>query len=86
MAKGKKTGGRVSGSVNRLTKTFKELVSLTVEKLNNDPKTSLYQFAKENPAEFWKIAAKLIPTEISGENGGAIKIKIIDEGDNDRAS
>ena len=64
--KGKqKTGGKVKGTQNKLTKTFKELLTDAIESLQKDKSANLKSWAKENPTEFYKIAAKLIPTEIN---------------------
>ena len=66
--KGKKTGGRVKGSINEATKqlrTVKEVVLNTFLKREENPNTSLEKFAEEYPKEFYSIAAKLIPTDIS---------------------
>ncbi len=77
--KGKeKTGGRQKGVVNKTTATFKELVSQTVQELQKNHKTSLASFAKNHPKEFWAIAAKLIPTELSGSVQATV-IKVIRE-------
>ena len=68
--KGLKTGGRVKGSINELTKqmkTVKETVLNVFNELQDDPKTELKQFAKEFPREFHAIAAKLIPTEVNAQ-------------------
>jgi Mlc titration factor MtfA (ptsG expression regulator) len=70
---GEKTGGRVKGTQNRLTKTFKELLADTISDLQNDKKANLKSWAKENPTEFYKIAAKLIPTEVTGNIGLDVK-------------
>jgi len=61
-----KLGGKVKGTQNKLTRTFKDLLSETIAKLQTDEAVNLEAWAKENPTEFYKIAAKLIPTEISG--------------------
>lgn len=58
--------GRPVGAVGKLTKTVKETVLSVFNELQENPQTSLKAFAEENPVEFYKIAAKLIPTEISG--------------------
>jgi hypothetical protein len=62
--KGEATG-RPKGAVNHLTKTVKETVMAAFEDLQNDPRANIVAWGKENPTEFYKIAAKLIPTEIS---------------------
>lgn len=60
-----KAGGRQKGTPNKLTSTFKDLVISTMEKLQEDDRANLETWAKENPTEFYKIASKLIPTEVS---------------------
>jgi hypothetical protein len=57
--------GRPKGAVNKTTKTVKEVVLAAFNDLQGDPKNNILQFAKENPKEFYQIAAKLIPTEIN---------------------
>jgi hypothetical protein len=57
--------GRPKGAVNKTTKTVKEVVLAAFNDLQTDPKNNILQFAKENPKEFYQIAAKLIPTEIN---------------------
>lgn len=69
-----KGSGRSKGTQNKLTKTVKESVLAVFNEIQDDPKVNLKQFAKDYPKEFYQIAAKLIPTEISGS--AAIKIKV----------
>jgi len=65
--KGKKTGGRVKGSINESTKqlrTVKEVVLNTFLNREENPETSLAKFAEEYPKEFYAIAAKLIQIDV----------------------
>lgn len=60
--------GRPKGSENALTKqmkTVKETVLSVFHDLQEDKKANLKEWGKQNPTEFYKIAAKLIPTEIN---------------------
>jgi len=59
--------GRQKGQQNALTKTVKETVLNVFNDLQGDPETSLNGFAKKYPRDFYQIAAKLIPTEITGQ-------------------
>lgn len=61
----KKTGGRQKGSTNKLTKTVKETVLAVFNDIQSDPKVNLLSFARNYPRDFYAIAAKLIPTEVS---------------------
>jgi hypothetical protein len=71
--KGKeKTGGRVVGSANKLTKTVKERVLEVFNELQEDSEANLLSWAKTEPTEFYKIAAKLIPADINAKVEGKI--------------
>lgn len=69
--------GRIKGTPNKLTRTVKETVLAVFNELQADPKAKLIVWAKEEPTEFYKIAAKLIPTEISGHLDSQIKLTIV---------
>lgn len=73
--------GRTKGAKNKVTRSMKETVVNTLEWLQNQPKSNMREWAKANPTEFYKIAAKLIPTEITGKDGEALiplgEIKIV---------
>lgn len=71
--------GKPKGTVNKLTATVKETVHKVFNELQADPKHDLKAFAKDNLKEFYQIAAKLIPTEVSG--GLKITDKVIFPGD-----
>jgi hypothetical protein len=57
--------GRPKGTPNKLTRTVKETVMAAFQDLQSDPRANIITWAKDNPTEFYKIASKLIPTEIS---------------------
>lgn len=57
-------GGRPAGSQNKLTRTVKETVLAVFNQMQEKPATSLLAWAETEPTEFYKIAAKLIPTEV----------------------
>lgn len=65
--RGEKTGGRLPGSQNKLTKTVKERVTEVFNDLQEDPVANMKNWAKNEPTEFYKIAAKLIPTELNAK-------------------
>jgi hypothetical protein len=78
--KGKrKTGGRQSGVQNSINRTVKETVLAVFNKIQDDPKVNLEQFAKKFPRDFYQIAAKLIPTEITGTIKTTLRAKIVDD-------
>ena len=57
--------GRPKGSENKLTKTVKETVLAVFNQLQEDPIVNLAEWAKNEPTEFYKIASKLIPSEVN---------------------
>lgn len=62
----KKTGGKVKGTPNVLTqqmRTVKQAVLDAFNELQKDNKVNLVEWGKKNPAAFYQVAAKLIPTE-----------------------
>ena len=62
---GNKTGGRKKGSINIHTTAFKDLIMNAYMSLENDPKYGIVKWAKENQTDFYKIASKLIPVQVT---------------------
>ena len=71
--------GRKEGTANKLTKTVKERVLEVFNELQGDPQANLLSWAKEEPTEFYKIAAKLIPADINAKVDGKIITVIVPE-------
>lgn len=67
-------GGRPPGTPNKLTRTVKDTVLAVFNDLQNDPKVNLQEWAKNNATEFYRIAAKLIPTDIRADLRHAGKV------------
>ncbi len=63
MAQGRKTGGRKAGSLNRVTTAFKTAVQIVYEDIGGH--VAFAAWARENPGDFYRIASRLIPTEIA---------------------
>jgi hypothetical protein len=63
--RGQKTGGRLIGTPNKVTSVFKEAVRTVYEDIGGN--TAFAEWAKENPTEFYRIAARLIPTEMASQ-------------------
>ena len=66
--------GRPLGAKNKITRGVKETFSEVFAKIQNSDKTSLLTFAKKNPTEFYRMATKLIPTEIHEQSTKIIKV------------
>lgn len=77
--KGKpKTGGKVKGTPNKLTqqmRSVKEVVLNAFNEMQQDPKANILAWGKQNPKDFYTIAAKLIPTELNAKVEGDIKMR-----------
>jgi len=77
--KGVKTGGRVAGTPNKTTAAIKDAIMCVYNDLQSETGAThghFFGWAHENPTEFYKLAARLIPvqTEHTGKDGGAIEI------------
>lgn len=75
--KGDKRAGRPKGIQNKINKTVKETVLSVFNTLQDDPQNNLTAFAKAYPRDFYNIAAKLIPTELSGKVSEKITLQIV---------
>lgn len=60
-------GGRPKGVQNKATKTVKDAVLAAFNDIQSDPKLKLVQFAKDYPCEFYRLAGRLIPTDIKAD-------------------
>jgi hypothetical protein len=64
MARGRKTGGRQAGTPNKVTGAFKTAVLEVFHRKGGAD--WMETWASSNETEFFKIAARLIPTELAG--------------------
>ena len=72
---------------NKITKGVKDTFLQVFNDLQEDPKTDLTSFAKKYPRDFYNLATKLIPTEISGQiTQNVIKVVRADRGNNDNTT
>ena len=73
MAKGRKTGGRRPGSQNKITTQMKIAMLEAFNALGGVP--ALVAWGQEERTEFYRLAARLIPTEVTGKDGGPIETR-----------
>jgi hypothetical protein len=68
--------GRKAGVPNKVTATVKSVFEQTFKDMQKDPKQphALGQWAKTEPAEFYKLAAKLIPQDIKANLTGNVTL------------
>lgn len=73
----KKTGGRKPGQKNRFTTSIKDAFKEAFQRMGSAD--GLYHWAKDNPTEFYRLIARLIPNEVemSGKDGGPIPCTLI---------
>ena len=69
--------GRKPGATNKVTRSAKEAYALAFEGLGGV--AALQQWGRENLTEFYKIPARLIPTEshVSGADGAPLGVVIL---------
>ena len=72
MAKGLKTGGRSTGSINRVTKGCKDNILEVFERIGGVKNFAVW--AMDNQTEFYRHYAKLLPTEINAKVDGDMRI------------
>jgi hypothetical protein len=72
VAKGRKTGGRVAGTPNALSSQVKLNFLRAFEGLGGA--TKLQEWAQENLTEFYKLYARLLPTESSVTQETTIRV------------
>lgn len=66
--------GRPKGSQNKFTRSVREAFQLAFEELGGVP--ALVQWGRENPTDFYKLLARLIPVEVTGPNGKELSITV----------
>ena len=64
--------GRPKGAKNKLT-NLKEVFLAAFNELENNADTKLVKWAKNNPTDFYKLVAKLLPRTLEGNLGLDVK-------------
>jgi len=81
-----KRGGRVAGTPNKTTKTCKENIMAVFNGLGGT--SAMKEWAMENKTEFYRMYAKLLPLQVTGEGGGPLQViteirrEIVENADN----
>lgn len=57
--------GKQKGTVLKTTRLVKEVFADVFTSLQSDPHANLEAWGKLNPTEFYKLASKLIPTQMN---------------------
>jgi hypothetical protein len=70
-------GGRAAGTPNKVTKALKDMI---LEALDGAGGVAyLRSQAKDNPGPFMALVGKVLPLQVTGENGGPIVIGWADD-------
>jgi hypothetical protein len=75
----RKTGGRRKGTSNKSTALVREAILAVFSDLQDGgggENGHLLQWAGANPTDFYKLAAKLLPLQVTGDNGGPVVSRI----------
>lgn len=67
-----KLGGRKKGTPNKVTTELKEMILQALQ--NKGGVKYLEQQADKSPTAFLALVGKILPLQVTGENGEAIKI------------
>jgi hypothetical protein len=72
-----KTGGRQKGVPNKRTALLKDAILEAAERAGGPGGMVGYLTlqATENPGPFMTLLGKVLPTQVTGEDGGAVKIE-----------
>lgn len=79
MARGAKTGGRKKGTPNKMTAQLKEMILEAAELAGDDMGGGgtvkyLRTQATLQPAAFMSLLGRVLPMQVTGEDGGAIVV------------
>lgn len=66
--------GRPKGVPNKTTQAVKDALALAFQGIGGVPE--LQAWARDNKTEFYKLWAKLLPTEVTGKDGGPLSITV----------
>lgn len=67
--------GRPKGSPNKINGQVKEMVLAALDKAGGED--YLAEQAEKNPGPFLALVGKVLPLQLTGENGGAIQHEVI---------
>ena len=72
LPRAKRLQGQAAGEPAKLTKDIKDMIVLALEAAGGD--TYLSTLAQTNPSVFCALLAKIIPTQVTGKDGGPIHV------------
>lgn len=75
LIKGERRIGRVKGTPNKTTKALKDMILAALD--TKGGATYLAKQADENPAAFMTLLGKVLPLQVTGADGEAIKVTTV---------
>src|SRR3954463_11045415 len=69
---GRKTGGRTKGTPNKFPATIREMIVGALDDVGG--RRYLAEQARENPVAFMGLVGKVLPLQLTGQNGGPLAI------------
>lgn len=66
---------RPKGAQNKLSRAAKDNIAAVFVRLGGTAQMAVW--AKENQTEFYRLYARLIPTELTGAGGGPLTVEIV---------
>jgi hypothetical protein len=70
-----KTGGRTKGTPNKVTKEVKEMILQALDEAGGVE--YLRARALDTPGPFLTLVGKVLPLQVTGENGGPVTVEIV---------
>ena len=75
MAAGVKTGGRQKGTPNKINALLKDMILGALSDVGGQ--AYLAAQARENPSAYLTLLGKVLPMQVTGEDGNAISIQVV---------
>lgn len=69
-----KVGGKVKGTPNKLPQDIKNMILTALS--NKGGAAYLERQADENPVAFMALVGKVLPMQVTGENGGPVRTSL----------
>jgi len=77
---GERRGGRQKGTPNRTTALLKDAILIAAQKAGGGSDEGLVSYletqAKANPGPFMSLLGKVLPMQVTGEDGGDIQVSV----------
>jgi hypothetical protein len=70
---GQNTKGKPKGAINKVSRSVKEALTEAFDKMGGVP--SLVKWGRLNQTDFYKLWTRLLPIQITGNDGGAIVVE-----------